>query len=44
VTEVEDLGLGAAIEAIQRRTGWQVDSHRLELFGRCPGCRKQARP
>jgi Fe2+ or Zn2+ uptake regulation protein len=43
VTEVEDLGLGAAIEEIQRRTGWQVDSHRLELFGRCPECRGQPR-
>jgi Fe2+ or Zn2+ uptake regulation protein len=40
VTEVEDLGLGVAIVEIQRRTDWQVDSHRLELFGRCPDCRK----
>jgi Fe2+ or Zn2+ uptake regulation protein len=39
VTEVEDLGLGAALEQIERRTGWQVESHRLELFGRCPSCR-----
>jgi Fur family transcriptional regulator, ferric uptake regulator len=38
VTDVADLGLGAAIEEIQRRTGWQVDSHRLELYGRCPVC------
>lgn len=38
VTEVEDLGLGASIEEIQRRTGWQVKTHRLELFGRCPTC------
>jgi Fe2+ or Zn2+ uptake regulation protein len=44
VTEVEDLGLGAAIDGIQRRTGWQVDSHRLELFGRCPECRDRPRP
>ena len=42
VTEVEDLGLGAAIEDIQARTGWQVDTHRLELFGRCPACRERA--
>jgi len=39
VTGVEDLGLGAAIDEVQRRTGWQVDTHRLELYGRCPGCR-----
>ena len=38
VTEVEDLGLGPAIDQIQGRSGWQVDSHRLELFGRCPEC------
>lgn len=42
VTEVEDLGLGAAIEDIEARTGWIVDTHRLELFGRCPACRKEA--
>jgi Fur family transcriptional regulator, ferric uptake regulator len=41
VTEVEDLGLGAAIEQIQRRTGWQVKTHRLELFGRCPDCSRR---
>jgi Fur family ferric uptake transcriptional regulator len=39
VTEVSDLGLSSAIEDIERRTGWQVDSHRLELYGRCPRCR-----
>lgn len=38
VAEVEDLGLGVAIEQIQRRTGWHVEAHRLELFGRCPSC------
>ncbi len=38
VTEVEDFGLGAAIDEIQRRTGWKVETHRLELFGRCPEC------
>jgi Fe2+ or Zn2+ uptake regulation protein len=39
VTEVEDLGLGAAIEEIERRTGWHVEQHRLELYGRCSACR-----
>jgi Fe2+ or Zn2+ uptake regulation protein len=39
VTDIEDLGLGAAIEEIGRRTGWHVEQHRLELYGRCPGCR-----
>jgi Fe2+ or Zn2+ uptake regulation protein len=39
VTEVADLGLGAAIEEIEGRTGWEVETHRLELYGRCPTCR-----
>jgi Fe2+ or Zn2+ uptake regulation protein len=38
-TEVDDAGLASAVEEIQRRTGWQVESHRLELYGRCPRCR-----
>jgi Fe2+ or Zn2+ uptake regulation protein len=37
VTEIQEVGL--ALEEIQRRTGWQVESHRLELYGRCPRCR-----
>jgi Fe2+ or Zn2+ uptake regulation protein len=36
-TEIEEVGL--ALEDIQQRTGWQVESHRLELYGRCPRCR-----
>ena len=44
VTEVEDLGLGAAIEQIERRTGWEVQTHRLELFGRCPECQARQGP
>jgi Fe2+ or Zn2+ uptake regulation protein len=41
VTEVEDLGLGSAIEQIEERSGWEVKTHRLELFGRCPECRAE---
>lgn len=44
VTDVADLGLGAAIDEIQRRTGWHVETHRLELFGRCPACRMKRSP
>jgi Fur family ferric uptake transcriptional regulator len=40
VTEVEDLGLGDAIAQIEQTTGWQVETHRLEMFGRCPHCQK----
>lgn len=38
VIEVEDRGLGSAIDEIQRSTGWRVEMHRLELYGRCPDC------
>jgi Fur family ferric uptake transcriptional regulator len=39
VADVGDQGLGAALEDIERRTGWRIGSHRLELYGRCPHCR-----
>ena len=39
VTEVEDLGLGGSITRMEAKTGWKVDKHRLELYGRCPECR-----
>lgn len=39
VTEIEDIGLASTLEDVQSTTGWQVDSHRLELYGRCPRCR-----
>ncbi|HEX8938812.1 MAG TPA: Fur family transcriptional regulator [Candidatus Limnocylindrales bacterium] len=38
--DVEDHGLAAALEEVARRTGYRVDSHRLELFGRCPACQR----
>lgn len=38
-TEVGDLGIGEMSEAIERATGYRIDTHRLELFGRCPTCR-----
>lgn len=39
VAEVQDAGLAAAVEHIQARTGWQVETHRFELYGQCPTCR-----
>jgi len=38
-TEVDDAGLTSAVDEIQWATGWQIESHRLELYGRCPRCR-----
>lgn len=41
-TPVEDAGIERVAEAIGRATGYQVETHRLELFGRCPACRGRA--
>jgi Fur family ferric uptake transcriptional regulator len=41
-TPVEDTGIERLAEAIGRATGYQVETHRLELFGRCPACRGRA--
>jgi Fur family ferric uptake transcriptional regulator len=43
VTEVEDLGLGAALRAMERNSGWRVERHRLELYGCCPECQEEER-
>jgi Fe2+ or Zn2+ uptake regulation protein len=42
VTEVPDLGLGEAIRRMESETGWTVEKHRLELYGRCPDCLARA--
>lgn len=39
-TEVDDQGLLAAVDEIERRTGYEIETHRLELYGRCPRCRR----
>ncbi|MFO1539643.1 MAG: Fur family transcriptional regulator [Chloroflexota bacterium] len=38
VTEVDDHALTDAVAEIERHTGWTIESHRLELYGRCPSC------
>lgn len=37
-SEIRDGSLQAVVSEIARRTGYRVDTHRLELFGLCPGC------
>ena len=37
-TEIDDAGIRDIVRAVEDRTGFRVDSHRLELFGRCPAC------
>lgn len=39
-TEVADHGIERIAAAIGRETGYRIDTHRLELFGLCPACRK----
>jgi Fur family ferric uptake transcriptional regulator len=40
--EVEDHGMQAVAEEISRRTGYRVETHRLELYGLCPECLESA--
>ena len=40
--EVADGALVALVTEIGRRTGFRIDEHRLELFGRCPSCVRAA--
>ena len=36
--EVEDSGLQSVVNEIARRSGYAIDTHRLELFGTCAQC------
>src|SRR5829696_3517300 len=36
--EVDDLGLSDAVREIERQSGFRIDRHRLEMFGRCRQC------
>jgi Fe2+ or Zn2+ uptake regulation protein len=38
ISEVDDCGIDAVTAEAARRSGFEIQSHRLELFGRCPGC------
>ena len=40
VTECADCDLTDLLNAAQRRTGYKIEGHWLELFGLCPDCRK----
>ncbi len=37
--EVEDCGMASVASEVGRRTGYAIESHRLELFGLCSACR-----
>jgi Fur family ferric uptake transcriptional regulator len=38
--EVGDYGMRALATAVERSTGFSVDTHRLELYGTCPDCQR----
>jgi Fur family ferric uptake transcriptional regulator len=40
-TEIDDAGLRDLVSAVESRTGYRIDTHRLELFGQCPVCRAE---
>ena len=40
--EVADAGLQGVVGEIARRSGYQIESHRLELFGLCSDCAARA--
>jgi Fur family ferric uptake transcriptional regulator len=42
--EVGELGLGPILRQVEAATGYQVDTHRLEMFGLCGDCRARIRP
>ncbi len=41
--DVNDAGLGEALAAIGRRSGFRVTAHRLQIFGLCAACDAMAR-
>jgi Fe2+ or Zn2+ uptake regulation protein len=42
-TEFDDGGIRAALADIEGTTGFELEDHRFELFGRCPDCRARGR-
>jgi Fur family ferric uptake transcriptional regulator len=38
-SDFDDAELSAVVETVTRRTGYRIDTHRLELFGLCESCR-----
>jgi Fur family ferric uptake transcriptional regulator len=43
VTEFENEDIEQLQEQVARRHGFEIESHRLELYGRCASCRRQGK-
>jgi Fur family transcriptional regulator, ferric uptake regulator len=41
--DFDDVRIAAVVADAARRTGFQIESHRLELFGTCAACRASAK-
>ena len=40
--EVDDNGLQAVVRQIGAQSGYRIEDHRLELYGLCPTCQREA--
>jgi Fur family transcriptional regulator, ferric uptake regulator len=40
--EVDDNGLQAVVREIGAQSGYRIEDHRLELYGLCPKCQREA--
>jgi Fur family transcriptional regulator, ferric uptake regulator len=40
VTDLPDLDVGLDVDELSRRSGYEIQAHRIELFGRCADCRR----
>lgn len=40
--DIEGLGMSPVIRALERRTGYRIATHRVELYGLCPACQGEA--
>ena len=43
VTDVSNCDIATLLDEVTMRTGYEVDSHRLEIYGRCSDCQGRAR-
>jgi Fur family transcriptional regulator, ferric uptake regulator len=39
--DVPDSGFSRIVDDLARRSGYRIESHRLELFGLCPSCQAE---